>query len=191
MQPGNVKRGVIAADDSIIIRDNVRVALGSPWQVFLAVDGTEAIAYARRLTAELVLLDLRMPRLDGVAACACIRALPGYAGVPIVLLTAYDSPDLRRTAKSAGATQIFPKPFSPAALRQLAATLIAAPQPGFARAVSTPSGTELAESETPWDALSAGRDMLTLHRKMEEAGRQRRDISYFELLAAWRAQARR
>jgi CheY-like chemotaxis protein len=191
MQPGSVKRGVIAADDSIIIRDNVRGALGGPWQVFLAVDGAEAIEYARRLTAQLVLLDLRMPRVDGIAACACIRNLPGYADVPIMLLTAYDSPELRRRAKSAGATDIFAKPFTAAALQQRAAALMASFQPGVARAGPAMPPLGLAETDSPLDALAAGREVLAVHRQVEEAARQRPNISFAEIMAAWRAQARR
>ena len=125
MQPVTVQRGVIVADDSIIIRDNVRAALGEPWRIFLAADGVEAVEYARGMNAELVLLDFQMPRLDGVDTCALIRSLPNYAAVPIVLLTAYDSVDLRRRAAQAGATAVFSKPFSATALRAAVLPLIA------------------------------------------------------------------
>jgi CheY-like chemotaxis protein len=191
MQPGAVKRGVIAADDSVIIRDNVRAALGDPWRIFLAVDGAEAIEYARRIEAELVLLDLRMPRMDGIAACTFIRHLPGYAAVPIVLLTAYDSPEVRRRATSAGATAIFPKPFTAAALRQHAVALVAPLQASPLRPDSVAPHSPVAESELPWDALSAGRDVLAVHRQVEEASKQRRYASFSEIMAAWRAEAQR
>ena len=65
-----MQRGVIVADDSIIIRDNVRAALGEPWRIFLAANGAEAVEYARGIKAELVLLDFRMPRMDGLDACS-------------------------------------------------------------------------------------------------------------------------
>src|ERR1700739_546991 len=112
MPVSSVQGTVIVADDSPIIRDNVRVALGVPWRVFLAADGAEAVEYARTISAELVLLDFSMPRRDGLDACAVIRTMPHYASVPIVLLTAYDSGDLRRRASRAGATAVFAKPFT-------------------------------------------------------------------------------
>ena len=47
----------------------------------------EAVALARQFRARLVLLDIAMPRLNGLLACEAIRALPDYAEVPIVMLT--------------------------------------------------------------------------------------------------------
>ena len=113
MQPSDVQRGVIVADDSIIIRDNMRAALGEPWRIFLAADGVEAIEYARGMNAELVMLDFHMPRMDGVDTCALIRSLPNYASVPIVLLTAYDSVDLRRARRKWVPPRCFPSRSAP------------------------------------------------------------------------------
>lgn len=189
MQPGVFKRGVIAADDSAIIRTNVRAALGDPWRLFLAVDGAEAIEYARRVQADLVLLDLRMPRIDGIEACAFIRTLPGYGTVPIVLLTAYDSPDLRRRAKNAGVTSVFAKPFTSAALRERAAALTGSFPLNGHTAGLPPFG--LAEQGAPWDMLDAGRDVLAVHRQVEAAANERRYTRFTEIMAAWRAQMRR
>src|SRR5665213_2012408 len=109
--------GVIVADDSALMRDNVRSALGAPWRVFLAGNGLEAVQYASSMRAALVMLDFRMPRMDGLDACARIRALPHYATTPIVMLTAYDDEDMRHRAKQAGATTLFRKPFTIATLR--------------------------------------------------------------------------
>lgn len=183
MQPGAFKRGVIAADDSVIIRDNVRAALADPWRVFLAVDGAEAIEYARRMEAELVLLDLRMPRVDGIEACSLIRTLPGYGGIPIVLLTAYDGADVRRRALAAGATAVFGKPFAAAALRERASALVSRssiPYPG-----SPPFG--LGDPAAPQGVLDAGREVLAVHRQVEAAAKERRYASFGEIMAAWRA----
>jgi CheY-like chemotaxis protein len=185
MQPGALQRGVVAADDSVIIRSNVRVALGNLWHVFLAIDGAEAIEYARQFDAELVVLDVRMPNVDGLDACAIIRNLPRYRSVPIVLLTAYDNDDLRRRASYAGATEIFPKPFSAAALRQRALTLV-----GSARAPSQDEPSD-PSADPPWNGLSAGRDVLEVHRQVEAAAKQGRQASFREIMAAWRAGTRR
>src|SRR5208282_3816277 len=99
-------RGVIVADDSALMRDNVRSALGAPWRVFVAANGIEAVQYAASMRAALVVLDVRMPRMDGLDACALIRALPHYETTPIVMLTAYDDYDMRRRARQAGATKL-------------------------------------------------------------------------------------
>jgi CheY-like chemotaxis protein len=168
MQAGTVQHGVIVADDSIIIRDNVRAALGEAWWIFLAVDGIEAVEYARGVTAELVVLDFRMPRLDGIATCALIRKLPNYGSVPIVLLTAYDSVELRQRATQAGVTAVFPKPFSANELRAGVLPLIALGRD----AARGPVGRSLTSPASPAeenDDLAAGRDVLAVYRKVDAA----------------------
>ncbi|HVC63252.1 MAG TPA: response regulator [Acetobacteraceae bacterium] len=192
MQPAAVHQGVIVADDSIIIRDNVRAALGEPWRVFLAADGIEAVEYARRVTAELVLLDFHMPRLDGVEACAVIRNLPNYASVPIVLLTAYDSVDLRRRAAQAGATAVFAKPFSATALRAGVLPLVALGRDAAqARKPSGGPDASLSPIAQTNDDLAAGRDVLAVYRKVEAAASPQRYGSFAEVMAARRMKSRR
>ncbi len=192
MQQGVVQRGVIVADDSIIIRDNVRAALGEPWRIFLAIDGIEAVEYARGMIAELVLLDYHMPRMDGVETCAAMRNLPNYASVPIVLLTAYDSVKLRRRATEAGATAVFSKPFSANALRAGVLPLIALGRDA-ARARS-PSGLPAASPASEpvsSDELEAGREVLAVYRKVEAAADPQRRGSFAEIMAARRMKSRR
>jgi CheY-like chemotaxis protein len=192
MQPLAVQRGVIVADDSIIIRDNVRAALGEPWRIFLAADGVEAVEYARGMNAELVLLDFHMPRLDGVATCASIRRLPNYESVPIVLLTAYDSVDLRRRAVKAGATAVFAKPFSANALRAGVLPLIALGRDA-ARARGPAGLPAVPPAPAPQmdDDLAVGRDVLAVYRKVEAAADPQRYGSFAELMAARRMKSRR
>jgi CheY-like chemotaxis protein len=105
-------RDVIIADNDYIIRGILRSVLeGQNFSVLQAVDGIEAIDYATRTTAHLVILDYKMPKLDGFAACAQIRRLPNYADVPIAVLTAFDDETTRAAAENAGVTAFFAKPF--------------------------------------------------------------------------------
>ena len=104
-------RDAIIADNDYIIRGILRSVLeGANFAVLQAIDGIEAIDYATRANVHLVILDYKMPRLDGFAACARIRRLSGYAGVPIVILTAFDDEGTRTAAERAGATAFFAKP---------------------------------------------------------------------------------
>jgi len=187
--PASVQRAVIVADDSFIIRDNVRGALGESWRVFLAKDGAEAVEYARSIHAELVLLDFNMPNRDGLDACAVIRTMPLYASVPIVLLTAYDSGELRRRAARAGATAVFPKPFTIDELREAVLPLIA-----LGRDSAAGQGSTVSIDATAADAagLSTGRDILAVHRKVDQAAEQRRfGGSFTQTMAALRAKSMR
>jgi len=186
--PPTVPHGVIVADDSSLIRSTVRDALGDQWRIFLAKDGAEALDYARSVAAELVLLDFRMPRLDGLEACSIMRAMPSYDGVPIVLLTAYDGGELRRRAVQAGATAVFPKPFTADELRNGVLPLIS-----LSRDAGRAVGRVAASDALPpaADGLAAGRDVLAVHRKVDQAAEQRRYVSFPEAMASRRARSSR
>ncbi|MSP00934.1 MAG: response regulator [Acetobacteraceae bacterium] len=104
---------VIVADNDSMMRGLLRTALERPRRtLLLCADGSEAVELAAQTLATLVLLDLRMPRMDGIEACRLIRDLPRYETVPIVILTVFDGEVLRRRAIRAGATFFLGKPFS-------------------------------------------------------------------------------
>jgi CheY-like chemotaxis protein len=101
--PG-IANGVIAAENDLQMRGLPRSVLThAGQQEFPAADGQEAVALARQFKARLVLLDVAMPRVNGLQACAMIRRLPGYADVPIVILTGYDEDQFRAAAVRFGA----------------------------------------------------------------------------------------
>jgi DNA-binding response OmpR family regulator len=86
--------------------------------VFLVSDGLEAEEYASRIHAALIILDLKMPRLNGLLACERIRKLPGNAHTHIAILTSLPGKDAEAAAARVGATTYFTKPFRPALLLQ-------------------------------------------------------------------------
>ena len=76
--------GIIVADDDGMIRSILRASLDAlDLNVFLASDGLEAVELASRIRAALIILDLKMPRMNGMLACQQIRLLPGNARTPI------------------------------------------------------------------------------------------------------------
>ncbi len=113
----SIDETVIVADNDSMMRGLLRTILQQPHRtVLLCANGLEAVELASQTLATLVLLDLRMPRLDGIEACLRIRELPRYAAVPIVILTVFDGEALKRRALRAGATSFLAKPFSRAEL---------------------------------------------------------------------------
>jgi CheY-like chemotaxis protein len=90
-------------------------------------DGLEAVEAARTGRFDLILMDIRMPRMDGVEATAAIRALPGAAGaVPIIALTANADPDDAKNYLACGMNAVVEKPIKPE--RLLAAMNAALPE---------------------------------------------------------------
>ncbi len=79
-----------------------------------AQDGEEALEAARRGRFDLVLMDIKMPRMDGMEATRAIRALPGPAGqVPIIALTANADPDDAKAYIACGMASVVEKPIKP------------------------------------------------------------------------------
>ncbi|AWK89486.1 PAS domain S-box protein [Azospirillum thermophilum] len=109
---------VLAVDDNAINRDIVRMLLErSGHTVVTAADGEEAVRLAASGGFDLILMDIQMPVLDGMAATRRIRALPPPAGlVPVIALTAQASGTARPDCAAAGMDGYVPKPVRPAVL---------------------------------------------------------------------------
>jgi two-component system sensor histidine kinase/response regulator len=108
---------VLVVDDNAQNRALAKAALEDEgYEVILANDGAEGVAACERESPDCVLLDVRMPVLDGPAACARIRALPHGSDVPIVFLTAQREVDAFDRALRAGGDDFLTKPVQPAEL---------------------------------------------------------------------------
>ena len=108
---------VLLAEDDPDIRHLVSAKLRrSGFDVIETVDGADALAAARRHRPDLVLLDLRMPRLDGLEVLRELRADPATARLPIVVLTARTRSLDVELGYATGAIDYVLKPFSPADL---------------------------------------------------------------------------
>lgn len=95
---------ILVVDDHPVMRRGLRTLLGShpEWEIVAeAQDGIEAVEKALQLKPDIVVLDITMPRMDGLEACRLIRRdLPKSE---VVIVTQHDSPQMRREALGAGA----------------------------------------------------------------------------------------
>jgi two-component system cell cycle response regulator DivK len=80
------------------------------YKVVEARDGKEGLQQANRVTPDLILMDLAMPEMDGVAATRHLRARHTLAHIPIFVMSAYATSDVRQDAMEAGCAEIFAKP---------------------------------------------------------------------------------
>ncbi len=116
---------ILVADDEALNRKVLRELLTSKgFHVEEAVDGEAAVAKARETTPELVLLDVRMPRLDGFEVCRILKQDESTQFIPIILITALSSVEDRVAGIEAGADDFLSKPFYQAELLARVRSLI-------------------------------------------------------------------
>jgi DNA-binding NarL/FixJ family response regulator len=156
---------VVIADDQALVRGGFRVMVDSAPDMEVlgeAGDGAEAVALTRRHRPDVVLMDIRMPLLDGIEATRALTVDPETAGSRILILTTFDLDDYVYGALRAGASGFLLKDTAPeellAGIRTLAAgdALLA---PGITRRLirefaARPEQVERPASEV-LDALSA------------------------------------
>ena len=103
-------RVVIAEDEALIRLDLAEMLADEGYDVVgQAEDGEKAVSLTEELRPDLVILDIKMPRLDGLAAAEQIAA---KRMAPVVILTAFSQRDLVERARDAGAMSYLVKPFS-------------------------------------------------------------------------------
>lgn len=106
-------RVLVAEDEAIIRMDVVATLAEAGLQVVAeASDGEEAVKLALELEPDVVVMDIKMPKLDGISAAEKITEKK----IPVVLLTAFSQSDLVSRAIEAGALAYITKPFKPADL---------------------------------------------------------------------------
>jgi len=101
---------ILIVDDEPSIRTLLRYILGREcFRVLEAEDGERALELARTERPDVMVLDVMMPRQNGFEVCRMLRQEPATAALPILLLTAKDTPIDRARAVQAGATEYFCK----------------------------------------------------------------------------------
>ena len=105
------KKKVLIADDEAYIRLLVKSILGRDYIVLEASNGEEAVDMARQQRPALILMDIMMPKLDGVGACKVIKS--GLAGelIPVIMVTAREDKLDREYSRDMGADGYVTKPF--------------------------------------------------------------------------------
>lgn len=111
------KQKILVVDDEPDILELVEYNLRKEgYQVSLANDGQEAIAIAKKVLPDMIILDIMMPRMDGIETCRVLRALPEFKDTFMVFLTARSEEYSEIAGFNVGADDYIAKPIKPRAL---------------------------------------------------------------------------
>ena len=118
-------RTVLVVEDSDDIRELICMQLRRlGYRVVEAANGEEALELVARNKPGLILMDLRMPVMDGYEATRRIKALPDLGGVPVVALSAFCNAYSRRKALEAGCVDVVGKPVNSGKIDTLLSKLL-------------------------------------------------------------------
>jgi two-component system, OmpR family, response regulator len=120
------KTTILHVEDDPSLQNLVRIALESlgGYAVRTAADGYQAMALVRETPPQLLLLDLDLPGMNGIATLRALRQLPGLAGVPAVFLTAANDPAVEVELRALGVSEVLQKPFRPRLLVEAIARVL-------------------------------------------------------------------
>ena len=154
---------ILVVDDEALLVKGIRFNLQNDgYEVITGCDGMEAVELARSQSPDLIVLDVMMPRLDGLEACTRIRE---FSDVPIILLTAKADDMDKLLGFDQGADDYLTKPFN---ILELKARI---------RAMLRRSGSVTAARETPKNELLGGSIRLDLDARNAYRGDELADLT--------------
>ena len=107
------KKKVLIVDDEPNVRQLVSKILSRDYMVIEARDGEEALNVVRSQKPGIVIMDMMMPKMDGLTACYAIKKDPATKAIPVVMLTAIDQELNKKLSTTVmGANKYMTKPFS-------------------------------------------------------------------------------
>ena len=107
------KKKVLIVDDEPNVRQLVSKILSRDYTVIEARDGEEALNVVRSQKPGIVIMDMMMPKMDGLTACYAIRKDPATKSIPVVMLTAIDQELNKKLSTTVmGASKYMTKPFN-------------------------------------------------------------------------------
>ena len=112
MEQATTKKKVLIVDDEPNVRRLSRTILSKKFDVCEAEDGKQAVEIANAQQPDVILMDMMMPKMDGLTACHMIRKDPATKSIPIIMVTAIGFELNIKLSQQMGANGYVTKPFS-------------------------------------------------------------------------------
>lgn len=108
------KATILICDDEEGVRESLKHMLGDEYVLSYAADGAEAVAFVKAHDPDLAILDVKMPKINGLEALRQIKSAKPH--VKVLMITGYDSTDIAAQAINLGAADYLVKPFKQLAI---------------------------------------------------------------------------
>lgn len=106
-----MKKQILICDDQPNIRESYKLILEKDYDLVFAVNGQDVLLYLTENTPDLLLMDIKMPKMDGLTALKELKKVRPY--LPVLIVTGYDSVETAAAALESGALDYIVKPFEP------------------------------------------------------------------------------
>ena len=130
MERPQISKVLIVEDNSLNMKVATMALRPQGYNIVEAVDGEEAIEVAVRENPDLIMMDIQLPKMNGLDATRKLRQMPAFAKTPIIALTAYAMKGDKEKTIQAGCNYYLSNPVNTRELRQVVADLLAGNQPG-------------------------------------------------------------
>ena len=127
MEQVDTKKKVLIVDDEPNVRRLSYKILSKKFDVIEAEDGKQAIEIANTQKPDVILMEMMMPKMDGLTACHAIKKDPATKSIPVIMVTAIGFELNIKLSQRMGATGYVTKPFSPQDLLDKIAQVLATP----------------------------------------------------------------
>lgn len=104
---------VLIIDDESEVREMLAEVISERYQAILARDGEEGLSLAKQKAPQAIILDLMMPKINGIEVCQILRSSPETKNIRVIMLTALNDAEQRIKAFNAGADDFVAKPVHP------------------------------------------------------------------------------
>jgi len=108
---------LLVVDDQPINIQVMHQIFAAQYQVFMATNGNQALAFCRKTPPDLILLDVVMPGMDGFDVCQALKADPATQDIPVIFVTAHTDAHQETRGLEVGAVDFISKPVNPAVVR--------------------------------------------------------------------------
>lgn len=106
-----MKKQILICDDQQNVRESYKLILGETYDLVFATTGQDVLLYLKEKRPDLIVMDIKMPKMDGLTALREIKK--DYKNLPVLIVTGYDSVETASAALTAGASDYIVKPFEP------------------------------------------------------------------------------